>query len=65
MLALAGAYIQAPHFGSMLALAVVPLVLIAARGALLLLSRGGVVPAMMPQRHGAASAVPAHERAAA
>jgi nucleoside-diphosphate-sugar epimerase len=50
LLAVAGAQIAAPQFGSMLALATIPVVLIAARATLVLLSRGGVVPAIMPRR---------------
>lgn len=42
--------IAAPRFGSMMALAAVPVVLVAARATLMLLSRAGVVPAMAPRR---------------
>ena len=45
-----GERIPAPRFGTTAALVVIPLVLIAARGTLVLLSRGGVVPAMAPRR---------------
>lgn len=45
-----GDRIPAPRFGTILTLALVPVVLIAARLTLVLLSRGGVVPAMAPRR---------------
>lgn len=49
-LALLGERVPAPRYGTIATLAAVPLVLIAARGTLVLLSRGGVVPAMAPRR---------------
>lgn len=42
--------LPAPRVGTVAALAAVPLTLVIARGTLLLLSRGGVVPAMPPRR---------------
>jgi nucleoside-diphosphate-sugar epimerase len=50
LVAIIGEGVSAPRFGSMLALATVPIVLVLARAILLLLSRGGVVPAMAPRR---------------
>ncbi len=43
-------FLGAPRFGSIAALVAVPVVLALARGTLVLLSRGGVVPAMAPRR---------------
>ena len=50
LLVLLGESVTAPRFGSVISLTAVPIVLIAARATLLLLSRGGVVPAMAPRR---------------
>jgi nucleoside-diphosphate-sugar epimerase len=50
LLAVFGERIPAPRFGTTATLVLVPAVLIAARGTLVLLSRGGVVPAMAPRR---------------
>jgi nucleoside-diphosphate-sugar epimerase len=49
-LAVVGERVPAPRFGTMAGLAAVPLALVAARATLVLLSRGGVVPAMAPRR---------------